>query len=184
MEIAIISDTHMPRGGRHLPERCVARLAAADLIVHAGDFSTLAIVHELQSYGRVVAVHGNVDERAVQAALPETAVVQAAGARIAVIHDAGPSRGRLERMRRRFAHSGDGADAVVFGHSHVPLHEQAADGFQIFNPGSPTDRRRAAQSHDGDLPRRRRAAHLRARRARLTTSRSRRIRSRRPRVAD
>ena len=31
----------------------------------------------------------------------------------------------------------------MFGHSHLPLHERAADGFQIFNPGSPTERRRA-----------------------------------------
>ena len=30
---------------------------------------------------------------------------------------------------------------MVFGHSHLPLHEQASDGFQIFNPGSPTERR-------------------------------------------
>ena len=42
-------------------------------------------------------------------------------------------------MRARFPN----ADAVVFGHSHMPLHERAADGFQIFNPGSPTERRRA-----------------------------------------
>jgi uncharacterized protein len=56
-----------------------------------------------------------------------------------MVHDAGPSAGRLDRMRRRF---GDRADALVFGHSHLPLHERS-DGFQIFNPGSPTDRRRA-----------------------------------------
>ena len=49
-------------------------------------------------------------------------------------------------MRRRF---GERADAVVFGHSHLPLHEQADDGFQIFNPGSPTERRRAPRAHDG-----------------------------------
>lgn len=57
-----------------------------------------------------------------------------------MLHDAGPRRGRLERVRRRF---GDRADIVVFGHSHLPLHEQAPDGFQILNPGSPTERRRA-----------------------------------------
>jgi uncharacterized protein len=33
---------------------------------------------------------------------------------------------------------------VVFGHSHLPLHEEEA-GFQIFNPGSPTERRRAPE---------------------------------------
>jgi putative phosphoesterase len=69
--------------------------------------------------------------------LPEARVVNAGGARIAIVHDAGPSKGRLERMRARFPE----ADAVVFGHSHIPLHEER-DGFQIFNPGSPTDRRR------------------------------------------
>ena len=55
-----------------------------------------------------------------------------------VVHDAGPAAGRLARMRRRFPD----ADAVVFGHSHIPLHERDGD-FQIFNPGSPTERRRA-----------------------------------------
>ena len=55
-----------------------------------------------------------------------------------MIHDSGPAAGRLERMRRRFPD----ADAVVFGHSHLPLHEEH-DGFAIFNPGSPTERRRA-----------------------------------------
>jgi uncharacterized protein len=145
VEIAIISDTHLPKGARRLPGGCLERLRAADLIVHAGDFSTLAVLHELQTYGRVVAVHGNVDDAAVRAALPETTVVEADGARLAVIHDAGSSRGRLERMRRRFAgtHAGAGVDAVVFGHSHIPVLERAADGFQIFNPGSPTERRRA-----------------------------------------
>jgi uncharacterized protein len=151
VEIAIISDTHMPKGWRRLPQGCVDRLQAADLIVHAGDLSTLEVLQELQTYGRVVAVHGNVDDGTVRAALPTTAMVEAGGARLAVIHDAGTSQGRLERMRRRFAGAGVDArveagrevDAVVFGHSHIPLHERAADGFQIFNPGSPTERRRA-----------------------------------------
>jgi putative phosphoesterase len=139
VEIAIISDTHMPRGHRRLPNECVARLRAADLIVHAGDLMELSVLAELREMGEVVAVHGNVDDAAVRAALPATAEVDAGGARIAVIHDAGASRGRLARMRARFPD----AAAVVFGHSHIPLHERDADGFQIFNPGSPTERRRS-----------------------------------------
>lgn len=139
MRIAVISDTHLPRGARRLPEECVARLRDADLILHAGDLSTMAVLRELEGYGTVVAVHGNVDSAEVRAALPESATVETDGVRIALVHDAGPSKGRLARMRRRFP----GTDAVVFGHSHVPLHETAPDGFQIFNPGSPTERRRA-----------------------------------------
>jgi predicted phosphodiesterase len=87
----------------------------------------------------VVAVHGNVDDASLCAELPETVVLAAGAARIAVIHDSGPRRRRLERMRARFPD----AAAVVFGHSHLPLLERAPDGFQIFNPGSPTERRRA-----------------------------------------
>ena len=116
----------------------MAELRAADLILHAGDVSTAAVLDEIEALGPpVVAVAGNVDEPALVARLPQERLVEAAGARIAMVHDAGPSKRRLERMRLRFPD----ADAVVFGHSHIPLHEER-DGFQIFNPGSPTDRRR------------------------------------------
>jgi putative phosphoesterase len=138
VEIAIISDTHMPRTGRRLPQGCVDRLSRADLIVHAGDFTGASVLDELRSYGDLAAVHGNVDEAPVKAALPQRRLVTAQGARIGLVHDAGPARGRLERLRLLFPE----ADAVVFGHSHIPLQERAPDGFQIFNPGSPTERRR------------------------------------------
>ena len=138
MRLAIVADTHLPRGARRLPDRCWEELAAADLILHAGDFTALRVLYELEALGPpVAAVHGNVDAPELRTRLPEARLVEAGGARIALVHDAGPARGRLERMRLRFPD----ADAVVFGHSHIPLHEER-DGFQIFNPGSPTDRRR------------------------------------------
>lgn len=137
--IAVIADTHLPRGKRRLPDECVRRIAAADAVIHAGDFSTAAAYEEIAAIGPPLhAVHGNVDDAELRERLPERATVELSGARIAVIHDAGPARGRLERMRREFSN----ADALVFGHSHLPLHERAP-GFQIFNPGSPTERRRA-----------------------------------------
>jgi putative phosphoesterase len=141
MLVAVISDTHLPRGSRRLPDGCVERIAAADLLLHAGDFMTADVLRELEAIGPPLAgVHGNVDSAELRRLLPAERVVAVEEARIAMVHDAGPSAGRLERMRLRFA---DQADAVVFGHSHLPLHERAADGFQIFNPGSPTERRRA-----------------------------------------
>jgi putative phosphoesterase len=148
MRLAIISDTHLPRGTRALPGACVARLRAADLILHAGDLVTTSVLAELEALGPpVAAVHGNVDEPALVAALPERRVVEAGGLRIGMVHDAGPARGRLERQRAAFA----GCDAVVFGHSHIPLHERSPDGaFQLFNPGSPTDRRRQPQHTMGE----------------------------------
>jgi uncharacterized protein len=139
MLIAVISDTHLPRGGRRLPGACVEALRSADLVLHAGDVMTAAALADIEAIGpRVLAVHGNVDSADLRRALPAERVVEAGGARIAVVHDAGPARGRLQRLRRRFPD----ADAAVFGHSHVPLHEEAG-GFQIFNPGSPTERRRS-----------------------------------------
>ncbi|MGH2896922.1 MAG: metallophosphoesterase family protein [Solirubrobacteraceae bacterium] len=139
MVIAIISDTHLPRGSRRLPDACIARLRAAELIVHAGDVSRCEVLEELKGFGPVIVVYGNTDDPLLRAALPETAVIPVGDGRtLAVIHDAGPAQARLRRLRARFP----GADAVIFGHSHIPLHERAPDWFQIFNPGSPTDRRR------------------------------------------
>ena len=129
----------MPRGARAIPEACLARLRSADAILHAGDLVAVEVLELLESLGPPVhAVHGNVDEPALRMRLPAVRVVEAEGARIVMTHDGGPSAGRLGRLRKRFPD----ADAVVFGHSHLPLHEQAG-GFHIFNPGSPTERRRA-----------------------------------------
>ncbi len=140
MLIAIISDTHLPRGSRALPAACIARLRTADLILHAGDLSAHTVLDELRAIGPpVYAVHGNVDELAVRQSLPAVIELDLAGLAVAMIHDAGPAQGRLKRLRGRFPK----ADAVVFGHSHIPLHETGAEGLQIFNPGSPTERRRA-----------------------------------------
>ncbi len=102
----------------------------------------LAELHEL---GQVAAVHGNVDSPELRRELPESLSLDLDGATLAAIHDAGPAKGRLERLRARFPD----ADAVVFGHSHMPLHEEL-DGFQIFNPGSPTERRRAPHRSMGE----------------------------------
>src|SRR5688572_16507089 len=97
----------------------------SDLIIHAGDFSTFEVLEWLRGLGPPVrGVHGNVDSTALRRELPETDLVDAAGARLAVIHDAGAARGRLARLRKRFPD----ADAVVFGHSHMPLLEKE-DGF-------------------------------------------------------
>ncbi len=139
MRLAIISDTHLPRAGRKLPESCVIHLRSANMILHAGDIQTQAFLNELREIGPPVhAVHGNVDEPILRRELPSTLELAIEDTRIAMTHDAGAARGRLRRLRMRFPD----ADVVIFGHSHVPLRE-ADRGFQIFNPGSPTQRRRA-----------------------------------------
>ena len=138
MLVAAISDTHLPRGARRLPEACLDALRGADLILHGGDFSSVAFLEELRAVGPPVhAVHGNADEPALREALPKELVVEAAGARIAMVHIPGPAAGREARLLRRFP----GCDAVLFGHTHLPLVERH-EGVWILNPGSPTERRR------------------------------------------
>jgi predicted phosphodiesterase len=117
--IAVIADTHMPKGSRRLPELCVELLRDAEAAIHAGDFFAVSALAE----------------------------VELGGHRLGVVHDAGPAARRLQRLRAAFPE----CDAVVFGHSHLPLHERGDDGFQIFNPGSPTERRRAPRRSMGLL---------------------------------
>jgi uncharacterized protein len=134
-----VADTHLPRGGRRLPDACAAELARADLIVHAGDFVALSVLEELRSLALVEAVYGNMDEPALRESLAEERVVEVAGARIGVVHIPGPAAGREARLAARFP----GCDAVVYGHTHIPqVARLGADGVWILNPGSPTERRR------------------------------------------
>jgi putative phosphoesterase len=120
------------------PPPVAEQLRHADLILHAGDVCVASVLDELTQYAPVVAVLGNNDAPGVTAwGAAETAELNLDGLSVAMIHDSGAKTGRIVRMRRRFP----GADLVVFGHSHIPLDESAGD-LRIFNPGSPTDRRR------------------------------------------
>jgi putative phosphoesterase len=131
----VIADTHMPRRARTLPEGMISHLERADLILHAGDLVDPALLGELETYAPTRAVLGNLDPPWV--GLPEVLEFEFGGARVAMVHDSGPKRGRRSRMKRRFPE----ARVVVFGHSHIPWLEDE-DGLLLLNPGSPTDKRR------------------------------------------
>jgi len=138
VRIAVIADTHLPRGARRLPPTCLDELARAYLILHAGDVVTAEALDEIAKLAPVEAVHGNMDEAALSARLPERTVVEAAGVRIGMVHIAGPASRRAERLAGWFPD----CDAIVYGHTHIPQVDRLA-GRWILNPGSPTERRRA-----------------------------------------
>jgi uncharacterized protein len=147
VRVAVLSDTHGPRFWKRCPPAIAAHLDGADLILHAGDVCTADVLDELSAYAPVRVVLGNNDGPDVAAwGAPETLETKIGGLTVAMIHDSGPRDGRMARMRRRFPT----ADLVVFGHSHIPLTE-AAQGFRIFNPGSPTDKRRQPYRTLGEL---------------------------------
>jgi uncharacterized protein len=147
VRVVALADTHAPRRWKSCPPVLAACLRQADVIVHAGDVCVAAVLEELAQYAPVHAVIGNNDRPDVAAwgALPSLQT-ELAGLRVAMLHDSGAAGGRLRRMRAAFPE----ADVVVFGHSHIPL-DARDGGFRIFNPGSPTDRRRQPHGTFGVL---------------------------------
>jgi len=143
----VLADTHAPRRWRRCPPAVAGHLRAADLILHAGDVCTAGVLDELADYAPVRAVRGNNDGPDVAAwGAPEILELDLAGLAVAMVHDSGSAAGRCARLRRRFP----AARLVIFGHSHIPL-DQTGSGIRIFNPGSPTDRRRQPQATIGLL---------------------------------
>jgi uncharacterized protein len=147
VKVAVLADTHAPRRWRSCPPTVARLLRGVDLILHAGDVCTADVLRELASYAPVQAVRGNNDGPDVAAwGAPETLELDLDGLPVAMVHNSGAAAGRLARLRGRFP----AAALVVFGHSHIPLDQGGsgggaggdARGLRIFNPGSPTDRRR------------------------------------------
>ncbi len=147
MRVVVLADTHAPRRWKTCPPPVAARLRRADLILHAGDVCTAEVLDELAAYAPVRAVLGNNDGPDVAGwGAPPELEFDLDGLPVAMIHDSGDAKGRLARMRRRFPR----ARLVVYGHSHIPL-DQADEQLRIFNPGSPTDRRRQPHGTVGVL---------------------------------
>ena len=133
----VTSDTHVGVARRaSLPAVLLEHAAAADAILHGGDLVDPEILLELAAYAPVHAVRGNCDP--LVPGLPERRIVELGGVAIGMVHDPGPEHGRRARLRSWFPH----CRIVVFGHTHMPVLEDA-DGLLLLNPGSPTERRRA-----------------------------------------
>jgi putative phosphoesterase len=146
-EVVVLADTHIRRHStRRLPAAVYAALESADLVLHAGDVVTGELLDELAGFAPTQAVLGNNDAELV-GRLPEQRCFTVDGLRIAMVHDSGARKGREARLRRRFPTS----DLVVFGHSHIPLDGEGLDGQRLFNPGSPTERRRQPEHTYGRL---------------------------------
>ena len=139
VEVLVLADTHVRADRRRdLPAEVWDAADRAHLILHAGDVVTGSLLDDLAARAPLRAVLGN-NDAGLEHRLPVEDRVDLDGCTVALVHDAGPARGRGPRMRRRFPD----ADVVVFGHSHLPLDEPGDDGQRLFNPGSSTERRRA-----------------------------------------
>ncbi len=134
--IGVISDTHVPSRARRVPDAALRHFEDVELIVHAGDLSTLAVVDQLATYAPVEAVQGNIELPEVVAGLPIKRELVVGGCAIGIVHILGERTHYARNARREFP----SARVVVFGHSHIPFVEDV-DGLLLLNPGSATDRR-------------------------------------------
>ncbi|GGG11416.1 metallophosphoesterase family protein [Paenibacillus abyssi] len=143
MRIGVLSDTHMPKMAKQLPRQLVHDFRNADLIIHAGDWCDLSVYDELVQLAPVEGVAGNNDGNAIVKRFGYVQVIQFAGKRIGVVHGHGGGRGTTEQ-RAMEAFKGQPLDVIIFGHSHIPVAREVK-GKLLFNPGSPTDKRRQSQ---------------------------------------
>lgn len=142
MRLLLIADTHLPKRAKALPEQVWSEVAAADVVIHAGDWVDVALLDKLEERSaRLIGVFGNNDHGVLRERLPELARVELDGVRLAVTHETGATKGRENRCDRWFPDD----DVLVFGHSHIPWDSTTARGLRLLNPGSPTDRRRQPQ---------------------------------------
>ena len=139
MRVLLIADTHVPKRARDLPAQVWDEVAAADVVIHAGDWVEPQLLDSLEARAkRLIACWGNNDGAELRDRLPERADVTLAGVRFTVTHETGASGGREARMAKLYPDT----DVLVFGHSHIPWDTTAKTGLRLLNPGSPTDRRR------------------------------------------
>ncbi|SCY57307.1 metallophosphoesterase family protein [Alkaliphilus peptidifermentans] len=141
MIIGVISDTHIPSRAKLIPIQVLRGFEKVDLIIHAGDICEESVLEQLRAIAPVKAVVGNIDGIELQNKLPKKLIINQKGFKIGIIHGDGGKRGStLERALEAF--KDDNVNCIIFGHSHL-AHISLKGSILLFNPGSPTDRRRS-----------------------------------------
>ncbi|MFN2449426.1 MAG: metallophosphoesterase [Candidatus Baltobacteraceae bacterium] len=152
LTIGVLSDTHMPHMGKHLPRAVVEGMRAArvDVLVHCGDMLDASAIPELEAIAPLQAIAGNNDSFDLLRRFGRKKILRFGSVRIGMVHGHG-APGRERTPDHAFAQfKNEDVHAVLFGHSHVPLCEWREKRL-LFNPGSPTDKRRQAQYSYGLL---------------------------------
>ena len=139
MKIGVLSDTHIPNRARSLPSELFQVFKGVELIIHAGDLVQEEVLTDLLSIAPVEAVAGNMDPPHLEKKLGQKKLLELGGLRIGVTHGSGSKHSTMERAYLTF--TGEAPHCIVFGHSHQPCNT-LYQGVLLFNPGSPTDKRR------------------------------------------
>jgi len=135
VRLLVTADTHA-EGFDELP--LGDAVEEADAVVHAGDFTSRAVLEGFEERASLHAVYGNADASDVQEALPRRTVFEAEGVRVCVVHGHQAPDVAYEAAET-------GADIVVRGHTHTPLYRERT--VPTLNPGSPTRPRGSSSSY-------------------------------------
>ncbi|MBQ2652113.1 MAG: metallophosphoesterase [Methanobrevibacter sp.] len=133
MLIGLISDTHIPDRARIIPQNVIDAFSDVDLILHAGDLTSLSVIEELEKIAPVMVVQGNMD-RVSGIDLPKAKTLEVEGLKIGMIH--GEVYPRADTQQLVYLAKELDVDILVSGHSHQPKIEKK-DGVLLINPGSP-----------------------------------------------
>jgi len=135
MVICVLADTHVSRLETMLA-KIIDSLSTVDLIIHAGDFTTVTVLEELRQFRKVRAVQGNMDSNELKAMLPVKEVFEIENKRIGITHGSGGPLGMEQRIKKIFGL--DQVDIIIYGHSHQTQNE-VIDNILFFNPGKAMD---------------------------------------------
>jgi hypothetical protein len=137
IKIGVISDTHI-YFPEDLPQQILDAFAGVDLILHAGDLVSLAVLEGLKKITpHVKAVWGNMDLADVKQTLTEKEIIQIKSFSIGLTHGRGAPSNLIQTVKEVF--NNEKIDCIVYGHSHSPCNEIYQD-ILFFNSGSPTDK--------------------------------------------
>ncbi|WP_262174924.1 metallophosphoesterase family protein [Haloarcula laminariae] len=135
MDVALISDTHIPSRASRIPDPFRERIEAADHVIHAGDFDSEGALSNVRATAaRLTAVGGNMDPRI---GLPARATVELGGVAFVVTHGTGSKRGYEDRVANAVREEAGAAAVGVSGHTHEVL-DTTHGGVRLLNPGSAT----------------------------------------------
>ncbi len=152
IRIAVISDTHGKIKG---VEDYLDQHGPFDLVLHAGDFtvdlykiiqlwSERTVDNQHLPYG-YYSVSGNCDEFPY----PKELMLNVGGIRFLILHghESGVKSGL---MQLKYQALEEKADAVIFGHTHIPVNIKE-QGILYFNPGSVSQPRGGSAASFGIL---------------------------------
>jgi putative phosphoesterase len=148
MKIGVISDTHLSDRAEKLPDALVDGLRGVDFIIHAGDWVSMKVISLVERIAPCDGVAGNNDGPDIVERFGRSKILTLAGIRIGLVHGDGFRKTTAERALDAF--QGERTDIIVFGHSHIPECRHAGETL-LFNPGSPTDKRRQPRYSYGVL---------------------------------